>query len=71
MAAYVDPREHPTKKQFTNFDLCIKCQGEQWTNTINKGKVNESLTCPKPESYVKFLDTVDLRAKYENQEFIH
>jgi len=63
--------EPPIKKQSIDFDLCLKCQGEQWVNTKNKGRELESLTYPKHESYQKFLDYTSQRAEYRNPDFVH
>ena len=70
MSSSVTSGEPPTKRPSIDFNRCLKCQGEKWTNTKSKGKELEALTCPKIESYQNFLDTIELRAEYGNQDFV-
>ena len=71
MTTYADSGEPPTKRQSIDFDLCLRCQGEQWVKVKNKiRELEAAVTCPKPDSYQKFLDNVDLRAGYVNQDFV-
>lgn len=70
MSSSVTSGEPPTKRPSIDFNRCLKCQGEKWTNTKSKGKELEALTCPKSESYQNFLDTIELRAEYGNQDFV-
>lgn len=70
MAMFATEEAPPTKIQLIDYNLCLKCQGRQRVNTKSKEVEFESVTCPKRESYQKFLDYTKERSVYGNFDFV-